>query len=140
MDAKKEEKKNMKLAKTFILTLILISILMGIWIMYNLIGTNNVSLKDITEDEKNQIIQILNLEIESDNIEFEKISVPKTYKDIYYTIYFYTSNDENIDNTKQNSNLDKDFEKIGNNKYNCTISNMGKSIEVLEQIRSKYKK
>lgn len=140
MDVKKEEKKNMKLAKTFILTLILISILMGIWIMYNLIGTNNVSLKDITEDEKNQIIQILNLEIESDNIEFEKISVPKTYKDIYYTIYFYTSNDENIDNTKQNSNLDTDFEKIGNNKYSCTISNMGKSIEVLEKIRSKYKK
>lgn len=61
MDVKKAEKKNMKLAKAVILTLILISILMGIWIMYNLIGTNNVSLKDINEDEKKQIIQILNL-------------------------------------------------------------------------------
>ena len=140
MNVKKAEKKNMKLAKTVILTLILISILMGIWIMYNLIGINNISLKDITEDEKNQIIQILNLEIESDNIEFEKISVPKTYKDIYYTIYFYTSNDENIDNTKQNSNSDTDFEKIGNNKYSCAISNMGKSIDALQQIIYKYRK
>ena len=76
IDIKKEEKKNIKIAKTVILTLvmipIIIAILLGIWIIYNIIGSDNVSLKDITEDEKNQIIQLLNLEIENDSIEFKK--------------------------------------------------------------------
>ena len=72
IDIKKEEKKNIKIAITVILILVMIPILIGIWIIYNLIAPNNVSLKDITEDEKNQIIQLLNLEIENDSIEFKK--------------------------------------------------------------------
>ena len=144
-EIKKEEKKNIKIAKTVILTLvmipIIIAILLGIWIIYNIIGSDNVSLKDITEDEKNQIIQLLNLEIENDSIEFKKIATPKVYKDISYKIYFYTSNDENIYTTEKSYNLCINFKKIDNNKYCFDVSSItGKSIEVLEQIINKYKK
>jgi len=142
IDIKKEEKKNIKIAITVILILVMIPILIGIWIIYNLIAPNNVSLKDITEDEKNQIIQLLNLEIENDNIELKKIATPKVYKDISYKIYFYTSNDvKNVHTKKQKSDFDIDFKKIGINKYRFTISNIGREhILVLEQIVNKYKK
>ena len=109
--------------------------------IYNISGTNDVSLQDITEEEKIQIIKLLNLEIENDNIELKKIATPKVYKDIYYEIYFYTSNDENIYNTEKNYNVDINLKKIDNNNYSFTVSSItGKSIEVLEQIIDKYKK
>lgn len=45
-------------------------------------------MKDIDADFMSEIIEILNLEVEVDNIEFEKLEPQKTFKDIYYKLYF----------------------------------------------------
>ena len=144
IDVKKEEEKNMKFAKNTLLILICIPIIFLIYVMYCLLGTNNVNLKDIATDDKSKIIEILNLEIEVDNIEFEKLRTPKTYKDIYYKLYFSVNleDKENIKNIKAD-NLEANFREINekNNKirYCCTIySETGKSIEFLEKIMYKY--
>lgn len=144
IDVKKEEEKNMKFAKNTLLILICIPIIFLIYVMYCLLGTNNVNLKDIATDDKSKIIEILNLEIEVDNIEFEKLGTPKTYKDIYYKLYFSVNleDKENIKNIKAD-NLEANFREINekNNKirYCCTIySETGKSIEFLEKIMYKY--
>ncbi len=144
IDVKKEEEKNMKFAKNTLLILICIPIIFLIYVMYCLLGTNNVNLKDIATDDKSKIIEILNLEIEVDNIEFEKLETPKTYKDIYYKLYFSVNLEDkkNIKNIKVD-NLEANFSEIKekNNKirYCCTIySETGKSIEFLEKIMYKY--
>ena len=144
IDVKKEEEKNMKFAKNTLLILICIPIIFLIYVMYCLLGTNNVNLKDIATDDKSKIIEILNLEIEVDNIEFEKLGTPKTYKDIYYKLYFSVNLEDkkNIKNIKVD-NLEANFSEIKekNNKirYCCTIySETGKSIEFLEKIMYKY--
>ena len=144
IDVKKEEEKNMKFSKNTLLILICIPIIFLIYVMYCLLGTNNVNLKDIATDDKSKIIEILNLEIEVDNIEFEKLGTPKTYKDIYYKLYFSVNleDKENIKNIKAD-NLEANFREINekNNKirYCCTIySETGKSIEFLEKIMYKY--
>lgn len=148
IDVKAEERKNMKLAKKTLLVLICIPIILVIlfliYVMYWLLGTNTVNLKDITNDDKSGIIKILNLEIEVDNIEFEKLETPKTYKDIYYKLYFTINSEDkqSIKNTNAN-NLEANFSEVKekNNKirYCCTIySEKGKSIEVFEEIRNKY--
>lgn len=148
IDIKSVEKKNMNLAKRTLLILIsipiIVIILFLIYVMYWLLGTNNVNLKDIATDDKSKIIEILNLEIEVDNIEFEKLETPKTYIDIYYKLYFSVNLEDkkNIKNIKAD-NLEANFSEIKekNNKvrYCCTIySGTGKSIEFLEEIRNKY--
>lgn len=117
IDIKSVEKKNMNLAKRTLLILIsipiIVIILFLIYVMYWLLGTNNVNLKDIATDDKSKIIEILNLEIEVDNIEFEKLETPKTYKDIYYKLYFSVNLEDkkNIKNIKAD-NLEANFSEI----------------------------
>lgn len=148
IDIKSVEKKNMNLAKRTLLILIsipiIVIILFLIYVMYCLLGTNNVNLKNIANNDKSEIIKILNLEIEVDDIELEKLETPKTYKDIYYKLYFSINSEDkkSIKNINAN-NLEANFSKIkaNNNKirYCCTIySETGKSIEFLEEIRNKY--
>ena len=141
---KKRGRKEYEICKNTLLILICIPIIFLIYVMYCLLGTNNVNLKDIATDDKSKIIEILNLEIEVDNIEFEKLETPKTYKDIYYKLYFSVNLEDkkNIKNIKVD-NLEANFSEIKekNNKirYCCTIySETGKSIEFLEKIMYKY--
>ncbi len=134
-----------KTIKLFIIFIIILVILGLLYLFYNLLGTNNISLKEITSNEKEEILKIVNLNNIKDNVELEKLETPKTYKDIYYTLYFsINSENEDILNNIEIDNLYIDLSKIeeSNNivKYRCTISNMGKSIEVLEQIIDKYKR
>lgn len=134
-----------KTIKLFIIFIIILVVLGLLYLFYNLLGTNNISLKEINSNEKEEILKIINLNNIKDNVELEKLETPKTYKDIYYTLYFsINSENEDILNNIEIDNLYIDLSKIeeSNNivKYRCTISNMGKSIEVLEQIIDKYKK
>lgn len=143
IDVKKEEKKNIKIAITVVLTLIMIPILTGIWTLYNLIGTDNVRLKDITKEDKNELINMLNLKIDIDNIEFEKLETPKVYKDIYYKLYFSIKpkDEKSIKKNKYDREVTfKEIKKDNNKiKYTCTISlDRGPCIEILETIMNKY--
>ena len=82
----------------------------------------------------------MNLDDLDCEIRQKKMEIPNTYKDIYYKIYFKLSEDENIDNIKSDSDIYTNFVKLDNDNYSCTISNMGKNIELLEEIRKTYEK
>ena len=132
-------KKVLKNTVVFIIILVALGMLI---LLYNLLGNNSINLKEITSSEKEEILKMLNLNNSDNNIELEKLESPKTYKDKYYIIYFSTDlDDKDVLNNKTN-NLYREFiktkEKNNIVKYRCTISNMGKSIKILEQIVDKY--
>lgn len=130
-----------------LLFFVIITVLLGIlYLSYILFGTNSINLKEITFSEKEEILNAIGLNNMSDSIELEKIETPKTYKDKYYILYFSMSLNNNKDTLKNNKidNLDIEFspmeEKDNILRYRCTISNMGKTIKVLEQIMDEYGK
>ena len=132
-------KKVLKNTVVFIIILVALGMLI---LLYNLLGNNSKNLKEITSSEKEEILKMLNLNNMYNNIELEKLEIPKTYKDKYYIIYFSTDLDDKDGLNNKTNNLYREFIKIKekNNivKYRCTISNMGKSIKILEQIVDKY--
>lgn len=125
-----------KIGISMIEIILIIFLLIIIFFMYNLFGDDITKLNDINEDEKREIISLLNLDEFYNEIHLEKIEVPLTYKDIYYKIYFNSSTNIDIDNIKSNSDLN--FDKINDTQYSCTVSNMGKNIDILEEIRNTY--
>ena len=129
----------------FFLIFIIIIVLLGILdLFYNLFGTNSIDLKEITSNEKEKILKVIGLNSINDSLELEKLETPKTYKDIYYILYFSMNVNDNKDilNNNKIDNIDIDFSSIEEKdniiKYRCTVSNMGKSINSLEQIIDKY--
>lgn len=134
-----------KIIKLFVIIILILFVLGMLYIFDNLFGANIIKLNQITSGEKEEILKIINLNGIKDNIELEKIETPKVYKDIYYILYFSTNSESKEKfNDKKIDNLDINFSEImeKNNivQYRCTISNMGKSIEILEQIRDRYGK
>lgn len=134
--------KTIKIIIIFLMIIILLGIL---YLFYNLFGTNSVNLKKITFSEKEDILELIGLNDIKDSLKLEKLETPKTYKDIYYVLYFSIDlNNKDKLNKNVTNNLDIDFSEIEKNnniiRYRSTISNMGKSIEILEQIRDKYGK
>ena len=141
-----ENEHNKFLKRTIVILIsipIVVFIIIFAYIMYWLLGKNTVNLKNITDIDKSELIELLNLEIENDDIEFEKLETPKTYKDISYGIYFSINSKykQNVKNISSN-NLEADFREItvksDKIKYYGSICFQGKSIEILEKIREKY--
>ena len=124
---------------TIITILILFFLVIG-YFLYVLFGNTVISLNNITDIEKQSIINLMNLDDLDCEISLEKMEIPNTYKDIYYKIYFKLSEDENMDIIKSDSDIYTNFVKLDNDNYSCTISNMGKNIELLEEIRKTYEK
>ena len=124
---------------TIIIILILFFLVIG-YFLYVLFGNTFINLNNITDIEKQSIISLMNLDDLDCEISLEKMEIPNTYKDIYYKIYFKLSEDKNMDNIKSDSDIYTNFVKLDNDKYSCTISNMGKNIELLEEIRKTYEK
>ena len=124
---------------TIIIILILFFLVIG-YFLYVLFGNTFINLNNITDIEKQSIISLMNLDDLDCEISLEKMEIPNTYKDIYYKIYFKLSEDKNMDNIKSDSDIYTNFVKLDNDNYSCTISNMGKNIELLEEIRKTYEK
>lgn len=125
-----------KIRNVFILGLMVIFILIVLimtFLTYEISGSNYKDLENISIEEKDKIINFMNLEPYANNISLEKVEIPKAYKDIYYKIYFSTNNNE-IDFNSVTNDLYIRFENIEENQYSCDISNMGKNIEILDQI------
>lgn len=131
-----------KIIISIIVAILIIFLAIVIFFMYNLFGDDITKIDNINENEKRAIVSLMNLDDYYDEINLEKIAVPLTYRDIYYKVYFKCSTDIDIDNlgTSPNSDLDMYFDKIKDNKYICTISNMEEQVELLEEIRSTYSK
>ncbi len=127
-----------KIIISIIVVILIIFLSILIFFMYNLFGDDITKIDNIKENETREIVSLMNLDDFYDEINLEKIAVPLTYRDIYYKIYFNCSSDINIDNIKSKPNLDLDFYKIKDNQYSCTISNMEKQINILEEIRTNY--
>lgn len=111
--------------------------------LYNAIFDSiSANLKNITSTEKNDILTIIGV----DNIELEKLEIQKNYKDLYYTIYFSMdiNNDKELLNNTSTDDIYREFYVIKKNKntikYRCVISDMGNTINTLEQILYKYNK
>ena len=122
--------------------IIIIFLAIVIFFMYNLFGDDITKIDNINENEKREIISLMNLDDYYDEINLEKIAVPLTYRDIYYKIYFNCSSNIDINNIKSNSNSDIDlyFDRVKDDQYICTVSNMEKQIDILEEIRNNYSK
>ena len=123
--------------------IIFLLVILGMISLYNAIfGSISANLKNITSTEKNDILTIIGV----DNIELEKLEIPKNYKDLYYTIYFSMdiNNDKELLNNTSTDDIYREFYLIKKNKntikYRCVISDMGNTINTLEQILYKYKK
>lgn len=131
-----------KIIISIIVAILIIFLAIVIFFMYNLFGDDITKIDNINENEKRAIVSLMNLDDYYDEINLEKIAVPLTYRDIYYKVYFKCSTDIDIDNlgTSPNSDLDMYFDKIKDNQYICTISNMEEQVELLEEIRSTYSK
>ena len=131
-----------KIIISIIAVILIIFLAIVIFFMYNLFGDDITKINNINENEKREIISLMNLDEYYDEINLEKIAVPLTYRDIYYKIYFNCSSNIDINNIKSNSNSDIDlyFDKIKDNQYICTVSNMEKQIDILEEIRNNYSK
>lgn len=132
-----------KIIISIIAVILIIFLSIVIFFMYNLFGDDITKIDNITENEKREIISLMNLDDYYDEISLEKIAVPLTYRDIYYKIYFNCSSNIDINNIKSKSNSDIDlyFNKIKDNQYICTVSNIiDKQIDILEKIRNNYSK
>ena len=123
--------------------IIFLLVILGMISLYNAIfGSISANLKNITSTEKNDILTIIGV----DNIELEKLEIPNNYKDLYYTIYFSMdiNNDKELLNNTSTDDIYREFYLIKKNKntikYRCVISDMGNTINTLEQILYKYKK
>lgn len=131
-----------KIIISIIAVILIIFLAIVILFMYNLFGDDITKIDNINENEKREIISLMNLDDYYDEINLEKIAVPLTYRDIYYKIYFNCSSNIDINNIKSNSNSDIDlyFDRIKDDQYICTVSNMEKQIDILEEIRNNYSK
>lgn len=123
--------------------IIFLIVILGMISLYNAIfGSISANLKNITSTEKNDILTIIGV----DNIELEKLEIPKNYKDLYYTIYFSRdiNNDKELLNNTSTDDIYREFYVIKKNKntikYRCVISDKGNTINTLEQILYKYNK
>ena len=123
--------------------IIFLLVILGMISLYNAIfGSISANLKNITSTEKNDILTIIGV----DNIELEKLEIPKNYKDLYYTIYFSMdiNSDKELLNNTSADDIYREFYVIKKNKntikYRCVISDMGNTINTLEQILYKYNK
>ncbi len=126
-----------KIIISIIAVILIIFLAIIIFFMYNLFGDDITKIDNITENEKREIISLMELDDYYNEISLEKITVPLTYRDIYYKIYFKCSNEIDIDNIEEspNSDLDLYFDKIKDDQYICTVSNMEEQVDLLEEIR-----
>ena len=133
-----------KIIISILAVILIIFLAIIIFFMYNLFGEDITKIDNINENEKREIISLMNLDDYYDEINLEKIAVPLTYRDIYYKIYFNCSSNIDIDNikskSKSNSDIDLYFDKIKDDQYICTVSNMEKQVDILEEIRNNYSK
>lgn len=128
-----------KIICTFLVILAILICIVG-YFLYDILGYITINISNIDDTEKEEIISIIGLDDLYDEINLEKIIVPKVYKDIYYKIYFNMPNDSAMNDINLNTNFYNDLDKLSDNKYSCTVSKYGKSIDILEKIIDKYEK
>lgn len=118
------------------IAILIILFIIGNIIFFNIFGYNKYGLKNISDNQKKEIIELLNCTEISNDIILNEMQVPKSYRDIYYQIYFETNNKDIKKYVITSDIYGRDLKELKNNNYCCTIyRNDDKSIEILEEIR-----
>lgn len=111
-------------------------ILSSICFLYNNLSDNKYDLKNISDSQKKEIIELLNCTEILNDIDLKELQIPKTYRDIYYQVYFETNNKDIKKYVITSDIYGRDLKELKNNNYCCTIyRNDDKSIDILEAIR-----
>ena len=119
-----------KIIWIFIVILIFM-IIGGILIIYSVFGNNRYNLKNISDSQKEEIMELLNCTEISKEIKLNEMQVPKEYRDIYYQIYFETNNKDIKKYIIVSDIYGRDLKELKNNNYCCTIyRNDDKSIDI----------
>ena len=118
------------------IAILIILFIIGNIIFFNIFGYNKYDLKNISDNQKKEIIELLNCTEISNDIILNEMQVPKSYRDIYYQIYFETNNEDIKKYIISSDIYGRDLEELKNNNYCCAIYREDdKSIEILEEIR-----
>lgn len=118
------------------IAILIILFIIGNIIFFNIFGNNKYDLKNISDNQKKEIIELLNCTEISNDIILNEMQVPKSYRDIYYQIYFETNNEDIKKYVIASDIYGRDLEELKNNNYCCAIYREDdKSIEILEEIR-----
>ena len=126
----------MKKAMWIIIIFVVVIILSSICFLYNNLSDNKYDLKNISDSQKKEIIELLNCTEILNDIELKELQIPKTYRDIYYQVYFETNNKDIKKYIIASDIYGRDLKELKNNNYCCTIyRNDDKSIDILEAIR-----
>ena len=126
----------MKKAMWIIIIFVVAIILSSICFLYNLLSNNKYDLKNISDSQKEEIMELLNCTEISNDIDLKELQVPKAYRDIYYQVYFETNNKDIKKYIIASDIYGRDLKELKNNNYCCTIyRNDDKSIYILEAIR-----
>ena len=126
----------MKKAMWIIIIFVVAIILSSICFLYNNLSDNKYDLKNISDSQKKEIIELLNCTEILNDIDLKELQIPKTYRDIYYQVYFETNNKDIKKYVITSDIYGRDLKELKNNNYCCTIyRNDDKSIDILEAIR-----
>ena len=118
------------------IAILIILFIIGNIIFFNIFGNNKYDLKNISDNQKKEIIELLNCTEISKEIKLNEMQVPKTYRDIYYQVYFETNNKDIKKYVITSDIYGRDLKELKNNNYCCAIYREDdKSIEILEEIR-----
>ena len=126
----------MKKAMWIIIIFVVVIILSSICFLYNNLSDNKYDLKNISDSQKKEIIELLNCTEILNDIDLKELQIPKTYRDIYYQVYFETNNKDIKKYIIASDIYGRDLKELKNNNYCCIIyRNDDKSIDILEAIR-----
>ena len=118
------------------IAILIILFIIGNIIFFNIFGYNKYDLKNISDSQKKEIIELLNCTEILNDIDLKELQIPKTYRDIYYQVYFETNNKDIKKYVITSDIYGRDLKELKNNNYCCAIYREDdKSIEILEEIR-----
>lgn len=118
-----------------------------IYFVYKRFGKEVILLSQIENLDKEEIIELMKISFIRNQIDMERMEIPKIYNSMFYRIFFTVQGLEDLidySSGKIQSNLHVSFDKLGDDKgkieYCCTISDYDNNeIDLLERIHEKYK-
>ena len=125
---------------SIVLALIIFFFIFFVMLFWSVGSNNEIDLRNIDNENREEIIELMGLSDMSNDIELIKAERPTVYRDIYYKIYFYCDNDKVLQKKENNDVYGRDFIDVKDNEYSCTIYRLDDGqIDLLENLFEKIK-